>query len=269
MSYDPTLGRWIEMDPATYIDGPNMYPMERSNPVRYTDPLGLQAQPAGPATKPTSQPTAHSGTAKWGSGDSAMDVSWSIKDMTGSSYNAAMGTGGPTVMPVVLVKNKPKCACEHLVWIQYTEARKDGQVFVGPNNHLPWVGIDRYPNNARTDPDPYVFKPNDQAATNSGNAFGRLQGAYDTNGANSVFVDWASSGGATRWQHFAVLTLICQKGGKDYRVGGLVIQWSADAAGNINFGGRDATDTDWNLAEQDFKNKNPDYLKNTFGGPMK
>ena len=42
MSYDPTLGRFIEMDPAMYIDGPNMYQMERSNPVRLTDPFGLE-----------------------------------------------------------------------------------------------------------------------------------------------------------------------------------------------------------------------------------
>ena len=42
MSYDPTLGRFIEMDPAMYIDGPNRYQMERSNPVRLTDPFGLE-----------------------------------------------------------------------------------------------------------------------------------------------------------------------------------------------------------------------------------
>jgi hypothetical protein len=47
MSYDPTLGRWIEMDPETYIDGPNMYPMERSNPVDHVDPMGLFASLPG------------------------------------------------------------------------------------------------------------------------------------------------------------------------------------------------------------------------------
>jgi hypothetical protein len=44
MSYDPTLGRFVEMDPAMYIDGPNLYQMELSNPIRYVDPLGLKAK---------------------------------------------------------------------------------------------------------------------------------------------------------------------------------------------------------------------------------
>jgi len=41
MSYDPTLGRFLETDPAQYIDGPNLYQMERSNPITGLDPLGL------------------------------------------------------------------------------------------------------------------------------------------------------------------------------------------------------------------------------------
>ncbi|MDP9173342.1 MAG: hypothetical protein M3O30_05695 [Planctomycetota bacterium] len=41
MSYDPSIGRWMEEDRAGYVDGPNMYQMEESNPVDSLDPTGL------------------------------------------------------------------------------------------------------------------------------------------------------------------------------------------------------------------------------------
>jgi len=47
MSYDPTVGRWVEQDPAGYIDGPNMYQMELSNPVSLLDPSGLSVTITG------------------------------------------------------------------------------------------------------------------------------------------------------------------------------------------------------------------------------
>jgi uncharacterized protein RhaS with RHS repeats len=53
MSYSPTLGRWIQTDPAGYVDGPNLYEYVRSRPVSATDPLGLAARPA---TQPGTQP---------------------------------------------------------------------------------------------------------------------------------------------------------------------------------------------------------------------
>ena len=40
MSYDPTVGRWLEQDPDTYIDGPNRYQFEKSNPITGLDPTG-------------------------------------------------------------------------------------------------------------------------------------------------------------------------------------------------------------------------------------
>jgi RHS repeat-associated protein len=39
--YSPTLGRWLQQDPAGYVDGTNLYQAERSNPVTATDPQGL------------------------------------------------------------------------------------------------------------------------------------------------------------------------------------------------------------------------------------
>lgn len=39
--YHPTLGRWIERDPAGYLDGPNLYTYCRASPNGGTDPFGL------------------------------------------------------------------------------------------------------------------------------------------------------------------------------------------------------------------------------------
>jgi len=40
-TYHPTLGRWLERDPAGYVEGMNLYPYVSSNPVALTDPMGL------------------------------------------------------------------------------------------------------------------------------------------------------------------------------------------------------------------------------------
>jgi len=40
--YEPVLGRWVERDPAGYIDGTNLYNSVRGNPLTYLDPLGLE-----------------------------------------------------------------------------------------------------------------------------------------------------------------------------------------------------------------------------------
>jgi len=48
MSYSPTLGRFLETDPARYIDGPNLYQMEDGRPTNLVDPLGLDPKEALP-----------------------------------------------------------------------------------------------------------------------------------------------------------------------------------------------------------------------------
>ncbi|MBX3322567.1 MAG: RHS repeat-associated core domain-containing protein, partial [Phycisphaeraceae bacterium] len=40
--YSPRLGRWLERDPAGYVDGGSLYEYVRSSPVRYNDPFGLE-----------------------------------------------------------------------------------------------------------------------------------------------------------------------------------------------------------------------------------
>lgn len=40
-AYSPNLGRWINEDPIALEGGINLYQYVRSNPLKYTDPLGL------------------------------------------------------------------------------------------------------------------------------------------------------------------------------------------------------------------------------------
>lgn len=51
--YDPATGRWLTRDPAGYVDGMNLYRYGRSNPVRYVDRNGWQAE------DPHEEPTQH------------------------------------------------------------------------------------------------------------------------------------------------------------------------------------------------------------------
>jgi hypothetical protein len=54
MGYSPILGRWLEPDPSGYVDGPNLYGYERSDPVGSLDPLGLQTFNTLPTPGPPS-----------------------------------------------------------------------------------------------------------------------------------------------------------------------------------------------------------------------
>jgi len=44
MAYHPTLGTWVQRDPAGYVDGSNVYQYVGSDPVGATDPMGLWDQ---------------------------------------------------------------------------------------------------------------------------------------------------------------------------------------------------------------------------------
>jgi uncharacterized protein RhaS with RHS repeats len=57
MSYSSTLGRWIQQDPAGYVDGVNAYQYVRGSPTTLVDPSGLEAPGTQPTSQPTSQPT--------------------------------------------------------------------------------------------------------------------------------------------------------------------------------------------------------------------
>ena len=49
--YSPTLGRWIERDPAGYVDATSLYEYGRSNPLVHIDPTGKQLFGCAPDCK--------------------------------------------------------------------------------------------------------------------------------------------------------------------------------------------------------------------------
>ncbi len=48
-AYDSELGRWLSRDPASFIDGPNLYSYVNNNPINFYDPNGQFALNAGGA----------------------------------------------------------------------------------------------------------------------------------------------------------------------------------------------------------------------------
>lgn len=44
--YDADSGRFVQQDPAGFVDGANRYQVDASNSLRYADPLGLSTSPA-------------------------------------------------------------------------------------------------------------------------------------------------------------------------------------------------------------------------------
>jgi RHS repeat-associated protein len=51
-TYSPRLGRWLQRDPAGYVDGVCLYEYARGTPSLTTDPLGLLAQNPDPSYWP-------------------------------------------------------------------------------------------------------------------------------------------------------------------------------------------------------------------------
>ncbi|MHA1909216.1 MAG: RHS repeat domain-containing protein, partial [Candidatus Thorarchaeota archaeon] len=51
-SYRPDVGRYIQRDPAGFIDDPNLYTFTRNNPIQFWDPTGLQPIEVHPTDPP-------------------------------------------------------------------------------------------------------------------------------------------------------------------------------------------------------------------------
>jgi RHS repeat-associated protein len=50
--YDPTLGRFINRDPAGYVDGLNLYEYAVASPILLSDPMGLEPNQKGATVDP-------------------------------------------------------------------------------------------------------------------------------------------------------------------------------------------------------------------------
>lgn len=104
---------------------------------------------------------------------------------------------------------------------------------------------------------------------NKGDAYGgAVKGMYDPAGFDSVFVDWATSGGTRNWGQYSVVTLMCIKDGKAYSVGSFVFEYTVDGQGNLTFSGRPPTPEDLDKVRADFEKNNPEYLRDIHGGDV-
>jgi len=112
---NPTLGVWMEQDPAGYVNGANMYEFVDDSPTFYSDPDGLDAVPP---TVPTSQPTTGPSTRpstphlnKWGS--------FLTPNLTPLPNNAGMTA-------VLKFKPSSNCGCDEYAAIQISRVSKIG-----------------------------------------------------------------------------------------------------------------------------------------------
>ena len=81
-NYSPSLGRWINQDPAGYINGANTYQFVGSNPVGNVDPDGTQAYGVHPYVQPST------------GGGSPFLIGWGDAIIKGGVYGAGVGAAG-------------------------------------------------------------------------------------------------------------------------------------------------------------------------------
>ncbi len=112
MSYSPTLGRWMETDPEQYVDGANVYQMELSNPVNFTDASGLGGEPTtAPTTKPYTE----------------LPVANGVFRIQSIPYEPA-GIGDPAALRTLIIffPKKPCPICKSIRFVQITRFSDPG-----------------------------------------------------------------------------------------------------------------------------------------------
>jgi RHS repeat-associated protein len=65
-TYEPVLGRWMQRDPAGYVDGGNGLQYARSGPTQHVDPTGLLSEGASPPPANDRDPKSATGTPESG-----------------------------------------------------------------------------------------------------------------------------------------------------------------------------------------------------------
>lgn len=225
-----------------------------------------------PPYVPLDVPSASEGSGSWAHGK--IDYAWSLRDTSDlRDHHDSMRTSGPGVLMLVKAKVRERGLFERLLWIQYTEAVHRGRIYTPrptPQDPRPspWRGIDRYRQDLHADDLPYTALPDDQQSIDRGRAYdGRLRSLYSPEGADSVDVDWSSSGGMREWGHFSVVSLIGRgRAGREWRLGSFTWRWSVDAAGEFSFGGRAADEAEVALWRQRLGEGYPRYVSDTFAG---
>jgi RHS repeat-associated protein len=89
--YSPHLGRWLQRDPIGYIDGPNLYQYVMSNPLVWTDPLGLSFWSLAP---PPMLGVSADDPAAPGFSSSAYPLGFGFFSASGSTVLGATGSAG-------------------------------------------------------------------------------------------------------------------------------------------------------------------------------
>ena len=115
MSYSPAIGRWMEQDPtgAEYVDGPNLYQLEVSNPVNGVDPFGLETWTRTGGTEVKEG----GGEVKLKNGDTGTVTVW--KNYAGKKGDTTISGDGEIELEFKTA-DAAKKSCVDAHWIQFT-----------------------------------------------------------------------------------------------------------------------------------------------------
>ena len=130
-AYSPTLGRFLQRDPAGFVDGANLYAYCRNNPVLFTDPDGLIARRAGEAAfglgkdilmlPYTIGTGAVQGYKDW-RGENIGGVYLLTKDARGNVVETPLGDAGDNLATILA---DPRCEGVPEVWLNGQSNERD------------------------------------------------------------------------------------------------------------------------------------------------
>jgi hypothetical protein len=141
MSYSPTLGVWTKLDPGGYVDGSNLYEIEKGNPVASVDPTGLNSVgiPGGytpPGYSPAPAPIIRPVHLPGGPGKTLSDIRVFTVPGIGEvtiyvENNHYMATGGSANL-VAKITKADGCPCWNLRWSQQVKITINNRASIAP-----------------------------------------------------------------------------------------------------------------------------------------